>query len=73
LLRDLPPRARWYIVFVIALGAVTFVRSCHGRRSRRCAAGRLRPPLIADLRLQVQFPIASGSNMSVSYVVDIAA
>ena len=25
MLRDLPARARWYILFVIALGAVTFV------------------------------------------------
>jgi PAS domain S-box-containing protein len=74
LLRDLPARARWYILFVIALGAVTF-----------CALvprATLSPivPLILFIvlssltsALKVQFPIASGSNMSVSYVVDIAA
>ncbi|HEY7290641.1 MAG TPA: ATP-binding protein [Vicinamibacterales bacterium] len=74
MLRDLPPRARWYIVSVIALGAVVF-----------CALlpqADLFPivPLILLALLsaltsafKVQFPIASGSNMSVSYVVDIAA
>jgi len=74
LFRDLPARARWYILFVIALGAVTF-----------CALvprATLTPivPLIFFILLssltsafKVQFAIASGSNMSVSYVVDIAA
>jgi PAS domain S-box-containing protein len=74
LLRDLPARARWYIICVIALGAVTF-----------CALvprANVTPivPLIVLVLLssltsafKVQFAIASGSNMSVSYVVDIAA
>src|SRR5205085_421198 len=74
LLRDLPARARWYILVVIALGAVTF-----------CALvlrAQFTPivPLLFFILLssltsafKIQFPIASGSNMSVSYVVDIAA
>jgi PAS domain S-box-containing protein len=74
LLRDLPPKARWYIITVIGIGAV--------------ASAVLVPrteflPIVPLLFLvalsaltsafKVQFPIASGSNMSVSYVVDIAA
>jgi PAS domain S-box-containing protein len=74
LLRDLPPRGRWYIVAVIALGALTF-----------CAFVPRAPlsPIIPLIFLvlassltsafKIQLPIASGSNMSVSYVVDIAA
>jgi PAS domain S-box-containing protein len=74
LLRDLPPRARWYIVTVIVLGAATF--------AALLPRATLTPvlPLVALTALsllfsafKVQFPIASGSNMSVSYVVDIAA
>lgn len=72
--RELPPRARWYIGAVIALAAAIFCL--------RIAAAQL-SPLIPFLLLvllssltsafKVQLPIASGSNMSVSYVVDIAA
>jgi PAS domain S-box-containing protein len=74
LLRDLPPRARWYTVGVIILGAVTF--------AALVPRAELTPalPLIFFILLssltsafKVHFPIASGSNMSVSYVVDIAA
>jgi len=74
LLRDLPPRARWYIIGVILLGAVTF--------AALVPRATLTPilPLIFFVVLssltaafKVQFPIASGSNMSVSYVVDIAS
>jgi PAS domain S-box-containing protein len=74
LLRDLPPRGRWYILAVIALGAVTF--------SALVPRATLTPitPLVVLVLLssltsafKIQFPIASGSNMSVSYVVDIAA
>src|SRR3954447_10205725 len=74
LLRDLPPRARWYIVAVIALGAATFAGFI--------ARGSFLPllPLLLLVLLssvfsafKVQFPIASGSTMSLSYVVDIAA
>jgi PAS domain S-box-containing protein len=74
LLRDLPPRARWYIVCVIALGAITF-----GTLIPLAAFTPLVPlaflVLLSSLTsaFKVQFPIASGSNMSVSYVVDIAA
>jgi PAS domain S-box-containing protein len=74
LLRDLPFQARWYICSVIALGAVVFAVLIPG--------AQLTPviPLLFFVLLssltsafKVQFPIASGSNMSVSYVVDIAA
>ena len=74
MLRDLPARARWYIVAVIAIGATTFVTLIP-----RATFTPLLPLvfLIALASLtsafKVQFPIASGSNMSVSYVVDIAA
>ena len=72
--RDLPPRARRYILAVIALGALTFAVFI----SRATFAPVI--PLVLLVLLssltsafKVQFPIASGSNMSVSYVVDIAA
>jgi PAS domain S-box-containing protein len=74
LLRDLPPRARWYIIGVIVLGAVVFVALV--------PRAELTPvvPLILLVALsaltaafKVHFPIAGGSNMSVSYVVDIAS
>jgi PAS domain S-box-containing protein len=74
LLRDLPRRARWYIIGVIALGSAIFVWLL--------PRAELSPvlPLLFFVALsaltsvfKVQFPIASGSNMSVSYVVDIAA
>jgi PAS domain S-box-containing protein len=74
LLRDLPPRARWYIVTVIALGAATFVALLP-----RAAFTPVLPLIVLIVlsslfsAFKVQFPIASGSNMSVSYVVDIAA
>jgi PAS domain S-box-containing protein len=74
LLRDLPPGGRWYIIFVIACGALTFFVLVPR------AAFTPIPPLLFLVLLsslmsafKVQFPIASGSNMSVSYVVDIAA
>jgi PAS domain S-box-containing protein len=74
LLRDLPPRGRWYIVAVIALGAVTFAALVP-----RATITPIVPLLVLVLlssltsAFKIQFPIASGSNMSVSYVVDIAA
>jgi len=73
-LRDLPARARWYILAVIAFGALIFFTLLP-----RATFTPLLPLvfLIALSSLtsafKVQFPIASGSNMSVSYVVDIAA
>ncbi|MGE3178562.1 MAG: PAS domain S-box protein, partial [Vicinamibacterales bacterium] len=74
MLRDLPPRARWYIIAVIASGAATLL----GLLPRADLTPIL--PVVALALLssltsafKVQFPIASGSNMSVSYVVDIAA
>jgi len=74
LLRDLPWRGRWYIVFVIALGAATLVLLL----PRATFTPLLPLVLLVFLSsltsaFKVQFPIASGSNMSVSYVVDIAS
>jgi PAS domain S-box-containing protein len=74
LLRDLPARGRWYILASIALGAIVFFALL--------PRGNFLPllPFVLLILLssltsafKVQFPIASGSNMSVSYVVDIAA
>jgi PAS domain S-box-containing protein len=74
LLRELPPRARWYILSVIVLGALTFALLIP-----RAVSSPLIPLLLFIVlsslfsAFKVQFPIASGSNMSLSYVVDIAA
>ena len=74
MLRDLPPRARWYILTVIALGAVTLVVLLP-----RASITPLLPLLFLVLlssltsAFKVSLPIASGSNMSVSYIVDIAS
>jgi hypothetical protein len=73
LFRDLPRRARWYVGSVIALGTATLI-------FLDPLASYAPIPSLAFLILlssltaayKVQFPIASGSNMSVSYVVDIA-
>jgi PAS domain S-box-containing protein len=74
LLRDLPPRGRRYIVFVIALGAITFF-ALIGRATFTPVVPLVFLVLLSSLTsaFKVQFPIASGSNMSVSYVVDIAS
>ena len=74
MLRDLPPRARWYIIFVIALGALTFF-ALVPRATLTPVVPLVILVLLSSLTsaFKVQFPIASGSNMSVSYVVDIAA
>jgi PAS domain S-box-containing protein len=74
LLRDLPVRARWYIVTVIVLGAASF-----GLLIPRATFTPLGPLVFLILlssltaAFKVHFPIAGGSNMSVSYVVDIAS
>jgi PAS domain S-box-containing protein len=74
LLQDLPARARWYIIAAIVLGAATF-----GLLLPRATFTPILPLLILILlssltsAFKIQFPIASGSNMSVSYVVDIAS
>jgi len=72
--RDLPRLARFYIVLVVGLGAVTFAVGL----ARAGGSPILSLILLAFLSsvtaaFKVQFPIASGSTMSVSYVVDIAA
>ena len=74
MLRDLPARARWYILFVIALGAVTFAVLVP-RATFTPIIPLIFFVLLSSLTsaFKVQFAIASGSNMSVSYVVDIAA
>ena len=74
MLRDLPPRGRWYILAVIALGAVTF-SALVSRATFTPVIPLLVLVLLSSLTsaFKIQFPIASGSNMSVSYVVDIAA
>jgi PAS domain S-box-containing protein len=74
LLRDIPPRGRWYIVFVIALGTVIFF-TLVPRATLTPIVPLVFFVLLSSLTsaFKVQFPIASGSNMSVSYVVDIAA
>ena len=74
LLRDLPPRGRWYIIFVIALGAATLCLLLP-RATFTPVLPLVFLVFLSSLTsaFKVQFPIASGSNMSVSYVVDIAA
>jgi PAS domain S-box-containing protein len=74
LYRDLPPRGRWYIGFVIALGALTFVVLLP-RATFTPIVPLVFLVLLSSLTsaFKVQLPIASGSNMSVSYVVDIAS
>jgi PAS domain S-box-containing protein len=74
LLRDLPRRGRWYIISVIALGTATLCLLL----PRADFTPLLPLVLLVFLSsltsaFKVQFPIASGSNMSVSYVVDIAS
>jgi PAS domain S-box-containing protein len=74
LLRDLPRPARWYILAVIALGAVTLAVLLP-RATFTPILPLLFLVLLSSLTaaFKVSLPIASGSNMSVSYVVDIAS
>jgi hypothetical protein len=74
LLRELPPRARWYILTVIVIGAVTFA-ALVPRSTFLPILPLLFFIVLSSLTsaFKVHFPIASGSTMSVSYVVDIAA
>ena len=73
MLRDLPPRARWYIVSVIVLAGVVFA-ALIGRAQFVPVLSLVILVLLSSLTaaFKVHFPIAGGSNMSVSYVVDIA-
>ncbi len=74
MLRDLPRTGRWYIAAVILAGAAVFAALIS-----RAALQPVLPLAVLVLlssltsAFKVQFPITSGSNMSVSYVVDIAA
>ena len=74
MLRDLPPRARWFIITVIALGAITLAVLVP-RAQFTPILPLLFLVLLSSLTsaFKVQLPIASGSNMSVSYIVDIAS
>ena len=74
MLRELPPRARWYIIAVIVIGATVFA-ALVPRAGFLPILPLLFFVVLSSLTsaFKVQFPIASGSNMSVSYVVDIAA
>ena len=74
MLRDIPAGGRWYIIFVIALGAIIFC-TLIPRATLTPIGPLVFLVLLSSLTsaFKVQFPIASGSNMSVSYVVDIAA
>jgi PAS domain S-box-containing protein len=70
----LPARARWYIIAVIAIGTAIF-----GLFLPRATFTPVLPLLVLILlssvtsAFKVRFPIASGTNMTVSYVVDIAS
>src|SRR3989442_12631626 len=70
LLRDLPSRARWYIVTVIALAAITLAVLLP-RASFSPAAPLVFLVLLSSLTsaFKVSLPIASGSNTSVPYLV----
>ena len=74
MLRDLPPSGRWYIVSVIAAAAIVFALLIP-RAPLQPVLSLAVLVLLSSLTsaFKVQFPITSGSNMSVSYVVDIAA
>jgi PAS domain S-box-containing protein len=74
LLRDLPQRARWYIVTVIGAGALALVLLVP-RTTLAPVVPFVFLVLLSSLTsaFKVRFPIASGSTMSISYVVDIAS
>jgi len=74
LLRDVPASGRWFILTVIAIGAAVLILLLP-RATLAPVAPLVVLVLLSSLTaaFKVQFPIASGSNMSVSYVVDIAS
>src|SRR2546426_5644804 len=74
LLRDQPAGARWYILSVIALGAVTFC-ALVPRATFAPIVPLVFLVLLSSLTsaFKVQFAVASGSNTSVSYGLLIAA
>ena len=74
MLRDLPPRGRWYIIAVVALGALLFVTLVpRATLTPVLSFAFLALLSVLTAAFKVQFPITGGSNMSVSYVVDIAS
>ena len=76
MLADLPRQARWYIIGVIAVGGATMtVMLVRHPESLSPLLPLLLFVVLSSLTsaFKVQFPVATGSNMSVSYVVDIAS
>src|SRR5438445_5756866 len=72
--RELPPAARWYIVIVTSAGALAMA-ALVPRGALTPVLPLLLLVLVSSLTsaFKVHFPIASGSSMSVSYVVDIVS
>src|SRR5213082_2235042 len=72
--RELPAPARWYIIIVKAV-AVLALALLLPRAALTPVLPLLLLVLLSSLTsaFKVHFPIASGSSMSVSYVVDIAS
>jgi hypothetical protein len=68
-----PRHARGGIVAVVGLGAITFVWAVPKADVSNTGAAAADLPLSLTSAFKVQLPIASGSTMSVSYIVDIAA
>ena len=73
-MRELPPKARWYTRSIIIAGALT-VAWLLPRASFTPLLPLLFLALLSALTsaFKIHFPVASGVNMSVSYVVDIAS
>jgi len=63
-----PARGRWYILAGSRLGAVPSSRVTRATFSPLVPFFFLIPALVADVRIQIQFPIASRLQQSVSYV-----
>src|SRR5207302_8234499 len=72
--RELPPAARWYIVIVTSAGALAMA-ALVPRGALTPVLPLLLLVLVSSLTsaFKVHFPIASGSSMSVSYIVDIVS
>ncbi len=74
MLRDLPPRARAYVIAVIVSGAAAMALLLP-RAQLAPVLSLIVLALLSSLTsaFKVSLPIAGGSSMSVSYVVDIAS
>ncbi len=72
--RELPLPAKCYIVAVVGLGAATVAVGAPRADVSHVLSLLLLTFLSSFMAVfKVQFPVASGSTMSMSYVVDIAA